>query len=321
MKLGFLNKIFTLLQNNGDSTHSLPEDARQASVYWNQWQQLNASKNLEWVDWGDHPVILKLIYQSQFGSPEKTVFHYLLENYPAFAKSKALSLCSGDGAFERLLIEHGIFDHITGIDVADERVKTANLQHCDFAEKLNFTVGDVNTGNFGHQLYDVVFAKAALHHVNNLELLFEGIKHCLKPGGYLVTIDFFGPTRFQWPDKQLQYARQMLARIPPELRTKPDGTLIDSINRPTIDQMIAMDPSEAVRSEDIIDFIKNNFETTKIFDIGGTLLNLVFTQEIINNFRPDNPQHVEILRDAYFWEQELIASNEISSDFKFIVAN
>lgn len=321
MKLGFLNKIFTLLKKNGNSKYSLPEDAKQASVFWNQWQQHNASKNLEWVDWGDHPTILKLIYQSLFGSSEKTVFHYLLENYPNFANSTALSLCSGNGDFERLLIEHGVFNHITGFDVADERVRTANAKHRDLAEKMSFCAGDVNTGNFGHQLYDVVFAKAALHHVNNLEMLFKGIKQCLKSNGYLVTIDFFGPTRFQWPDKQLKYARQMLARIPPELRTKSDGTLIDSINRPTIDQMIAMDPSEAVRSEDIIDFIKNNFETIKIFDIGGTLLNLVFTQEIINNFRPDNPQHVEILSDAYFWEQELIASNEISSDFKFIIAN
>lgn len=321
MKHGVFNKILTLLKKNVNSQHSLSVDTNQASVYWNQWQQQKTSQNLEWVDWGDHPVILKLIYQSLFGSPEKTVFHYLLENYPAFANSKALSLCSGDGAFERLLIEHGVFNHITGIDVADERVRIANRQHRDLTEKLCFNTGDVNTGNFGYQIYDVVFAKAALHHIENLEMLFKGIKHCLRSNGYLVTIDFFGPTRFQWPDKQLEYAKQMLARIPPELRTKPDGTLIDSISRPTIDQMIAMDPSEAVRSEDIIDFISNYFETIKIFDIGGTLLNLVFTQEIINNFRPDNPQHVEILSRAYFWEQELILSNEISSDFKFIIAS
>lgn len=321
MKKAFFRKISNFLKINAHAQESLAVNTHQASAYWNQWQQQKVSQNLEWVDWGDHPTILKLIYQSLFGSAEKSIFHYLLEQYPAFANSQALSLCSGDGTFERLLIEQGVFNHVTGIDIADERIRSANLQHQDFANKLIFRAGDVNTGTFGHRVYDVVFAKAALHHVENLEALFKGIKHCLKPGGHLVTIDFFGPTRFQWSDKQLEYANRMLAQIPPELRTNPNGKLLDTIGRPTTDEMIAMDPSEAVRSEEILDFIHAHFETVKIFDIGGTLLNLVFTQEIINNFTSDNPHCNEILNRAFTWEQELISRNEISSDFKFVIAS
>ncbi len=86
-----------------------------------------------------------------------------------------------------------------------------------FADKLDFIVCDVNSGNFGNDKYDVVFAKAALHHVEQLGSLMQGIRQCLKPDGHLVTIDFFGPTRFQWTGCQLQAANNFIAENMPKV--------------------------------------------------------------------------------------------------------
>lgn len=292
-----------------------------AAAYWDNWQREKNAAGGQWHDWGEHPVLLRLIQNSLFGSPDTTVFDYLKRRYPDFSGARALSLCSGDGGFERMLVERGVFGHITGVDISSERVRSANERHGDLGGQLRFITGDVNAGDFGTGVYDAVFAKAALHHVEALERLFAGLEACLRPGGRLVTIDFFGPTRFQWGDDQLDYANRLLREIPAELRRRHDGTMKEAISRPTVEEMIAADPSEAVRSSEVHGFIRRHFDILEEFDIGGTLLNLVFTPDIINNFQPGDSGHEDVLQRAFAEERKLMAGKrEVPSDFKLIVA-
>lgn len=290
------------------------------SMAWNQWQRARMLNPSQYVDWGDHPTILALLHEELFGSPSTSVFDYLKHAYPSFPNCSVLSLCAGDGSFEKLLLGQRVFDSITGIDLANERVEAANAQVAEFEGHLNFIVGDVNKGDFGEARYDVIFAKAALHHVEQLESMFAGIKRCLKPSGKLVAIDFFGPTRFQWSDAQLAAANHFVNNIPDTLCRRADGSLHRNIVRPTVAAMIEMDPSEAVRSSDIYCLIKKNFRQIREFHVGGTLLNLIFDSAIINNFDCSNQQHNAIIRAAFHYERKLMAENKISSDFKFIVA-
>jgi 2-polyprenyl-3-methyl-5-hydroxy-6-metoxy-1,4-benzoquinol methylase len=144
-----------------------------AADFWNQWQNARNLNQSQYVDWGDHPTILALVYADLFGSPTISVFDYLKQAYPIFSNSTVLSLCAGDGSFEKLLLNQGVFGSITGIDIAPERVATANAQAAEFESRLKFIVGDVNKGEFGEASYDVVFAKAALHHVEQLESIYQ----------------------------------------------------------------------------------------------------------------------------------------------------
>ena len=68
MNKAFLKKFFNFFTTDTHSRQPSHENLNQASAYWNQWQQQKESQNLEWVDWGDHPTILRLIYQSLFDS-------------------------------------------------------------------------------------------------------------------------------------------------------------------------------------------------------------------------------------------------------------
>jgi ubiquinone/menaquinone biosynthesis C-methylase UbiE len=294
--------------------------ASAASSYWNTWQQTVDATQPQWVDWGEHPLFLGLIYRELFGAEETTLFHYLKARHPQFGNQQALSLCSGDGNFENLLVNNGVFGDITGIDISDYRVKKAQEQHGGANGKLHFTVSDVNGGDYGKHAYDVVFAKAALHHIENLDAAFAGMSTCLRPRGRLVTIDFFGPTRFQWTDAQLALANAWLQDIPEPLRTTRDGAVKTTIPRPTVAEMIAADPSEAVRSSEIRRFIDMHFHVTEEHDIGGTLFNLIFTADILNNFAPDDPEHRKIVETVFLRERELIKRGELPSDFKFIIA-
>jgi SAM-dependent methyltransferase len=295
--------------------------ADQAAQHWDAWQAAQAAAPQAYVDWGDHPTVLALLQQEAFGDPSFTLFHYLLSQHPEFGQARALSLCSGDGGFEKLLVENGIFGQVVGTDIAPGRVAAANAGRGALADRLEFQLADVNRAEFGEACYDVVFAKAALHHVSELERLFTGIRRCLKPGGRLVTIDFFGPTRFQWPDRQVELANAFLeTHVPADLRRRKDGSL-HRVVRPTIDEMMAMDPSEAVRAAEVHSQLAANLRIDQQIDIGGALLNLVLDPSIVMNFLPGQPAHDAVIRRAFEHERALMRSGELASDFKFIIAS
>lgn len=288
--------------------------------HWDEWQAQHSLAQPRFTDWGDHPTILKLVFQTVFGAAGTGFLEHLAQAYPHFGHAHALSLCCGDGAFERHLVAQGVFGSITGIDFSPARIALAQQQRAGYESRLDFEVGDVNAGQFGQQRYDVVFAKAALHHVENLEALVRGIRATLRPGGCLVTIDFFGPTRFQWTDDQLSATNAFLAGLPHELLRKRDGSLHEAMVRPGIDEMIRLDPSEAVRSGELYALLKENFVLVEDLALGGTLLNLIFYGDVVNNFDPEDEGHNRIIRDAFALERRLIDAGTIGSDFRMIVA-
>lgn len=300
--------------------HTRVAVADKAAEHWSTWQKQTDAEKPRWTDWGEHPLFLDLIYRELFGSEDCTLFHYLKHNHAAFGGHRALSLCSGDGAFESQLVQHGVFGAMTGLDISGTRVARALAEYGGGNSKLDFIVGDVNQGNYGKGLYDVVFAKAALHHIENLEAAFAGILACLRADGHLVTVDFFGPTRFQWTDAQLDLANEFLNELPPDLRMSSKGILKAAVERSTVDAMIAADPSEAVRSAELYAFIEERFTILEEFDIGGTVFNLVFTPDIICNFQPGNAAHAQLVKKVFTRERELIRTGHLPSDFKFIIA-
>ena len=186
---------------------------------------------------------------------------------------------------------------------------------------IDFLQKDVNRGDFGSHFFDVVFAKAALHHIQDLEVAFEGIFKCLKPGGLLVTIDFFGTSRFQWTDAQLNACNQFWHdHVPPGMKLEPDGSLTPPITRPRVQDMMAMDPSEAVRSSELHAMIYKYFDVAEDRALGGALLNLLLYGQRVNRFDALDPVHNAVLELAIAREQTLMAEGLLGSDFRFIIA-
>lgn len=306
----------------GRSTHSPGGNAR-ASDFWDQWQRNRDATpgpgNRKWVDWGGHPRILELILDRVFGPPRRSLMECLGDTFPQLRTGHALSLCCGDGGFERQLIQSGVLRRVTGIDIAPVRIASA-AAGAGPDEGLDFRVGNVNLGDFGSQQYDAVIAKAALHHIECLEAVFQGIRRTLKPGGCLIAIDFFGPTRLQYTELQLETANRFLIdEVPEALRLQADGSIY-SARRSTVAEMIAGDPSEAVRSGEILALLRQHFRRLDVRDIGGTLLDLIFSSSIVNNFDESNPAHNRIVEKAFALEQSLLASGAIDADFKFVAA-
>jgi hypothetical protein len=72
----------------------------------------------------------------------------------------------------------------------------------------------------------------------------------LRPGGLLVLVEYVGPNRFQLTDKAQLLMDRLIAILPQSYRRNlRDPTIVKQhVQRPSVADVIAVDPSEAIRS-------------------------------------------------------------------------
>ncbi|MDM0032096.1 class I SAM-dependent methyltransferase [Variovorax sp. J22P271] len=105
--------------------------------------------------------------------------------------------------------------------------------------------------------YAGVMANHSLHHVTNLEGLFDGIKRALDPRGYFVTSDMIGRNGHQrWPEA-LEHVQQLWEELPQERR-------YNHLLRRSEPQFINWDCSgegfEGIRAQDILPLLLERFD-------------------------------------------------------------
>lgn len=295
---------------------------RAVAQHWGAWQARQQSG--KYGDWADHPYVMGEILRRAFGSPKIDFYEFIKQKYPELRNAKALSLCCGDGSFEYELINKQVFGSIVGFDIAPDRVLAGTEKHGKALSPDVFRLEccDVNAANYGENEFDVVFAKSSLHHISQLEHAFSQIRRCLKPNGKLIALDFFGPSRFQWTDAQLK-ARSWFwtHRVPDVMKRDLDGSFIPEIEKPDIQALIKMDPSEAVRSGDLYRLISRNFDLVDDIAIGGAIVNLLLYGDLVNKFNAADESHNQIIHEAFDFERLLMSLGVVGSDFRFIVAH
>ncbi|MEN3369779.1 MAG: hypothetical protein V7609_1922 [Verrucomicrobiota bacterium] len=216
----------------------------------------------------------------------------------------------------------GACEFIDGIDIApgaiEEARKMATL--CGLSG-INYAVANLNALDLSAKAYSVAFASSSIHHVINLEQLFANVVKCLKPGGLFIMLEYVGPSQFQFNDKTVQIINDLLALLPPACRQRLSDPrdYVTKFERTTIKHMNVMDPSEAIRSAEILPLLAKTFTIIEKKNFGGTVLHMLL-QDIVHNF-PDNlPERSAILNLLLYLEALLIRENVIASDFCFVVA-
>lgn len=111
------------------------------------------------------------------------------------------------------------------------------------------------------------------------------MRRALQPGGVFHLNEFVGPDRFQWTDAQLDHLNAFCEALPERYRRLASGQVRPPVIRPTIEQMIAADPSEAIRSSAIIETVRRHFRVMELRELGGALLHIGLSG-IIHNFHP-----------------------------------
>jgi ubiquinone/menaquinone biosynthesis C-methylase UbiE len=93
----------------------------------------------------------------------------------------------------------------------------------------------------------------------------------------------------------------------------------ESVGFPTAEQVVTVDPSEAVRSHEIFAALERDFELVEKVEWGGNIVQFLLAG-IACNFTDEDQSSVELIRLLFQIERVLLQCGEIKSDFAYIVA-
>jgi SAM-dependent methyltransferase len=228
-----------------------------------------------------------------------------------------VSLGCGAAGKERFLATTMPDRRFVGIDLADEIIAASREEiERDGLRNLEISQGDFNNLDLPAQGTKVLLGLGAIHHVENLEDMWTQARHALVPNGVVLAQEFVGPNRFQWTEAQVESCDRALREIVPAAH-KPHH---DHIERIPVEHMIATDPSEAVRSAEILPTCRDaGFTIEALTSAGGALLQPVLMYQI-HTFDPRNWGHNLVLSRLFEEEDRLMRAGVLVDDFAMLVA-
>ena len=129
--------------------------------------------------------------------------------------------------------------------------------------------------------------------------------------------EYIGPSYLQYADKQIQIVNRIREALPDYLKRDRFGNVKNKAWRPSIEEVKAGDPSEAVRSQDIMGVVHEHLEVLACNMTGGTIL-APLLHGIAGNFERGDAERA-VLKSLIILEQELIEAVVIPSDYVFFV--
>jgi len=251
------------------------------------------------------------------GDPNRHYLGYFKDVYLPDRPINIASFGSGGGHLEQTLIEFGYnYNNIDGYELNPQLVETCNANAKKLGvHGLKYFVQDLNKPSLPKDKYDLGVFFHSLHHVESLEVCLKAVKESLVEDGLLLVVDFVGPNRHQWTQTQVSFAQALLDSLPDKYRYMGKG-IKSTISRPTIEEIIASDPSEAPCSEEILDTLDNVFTKVEVKPLGGTVLQLLF-DGIAQNFDESDPNVVELIQKLQELEHYLILNSFITTDYVF----
>ena len=248
------------------------------------------------------------------------VTHFLAGRAPV---DRMLSIGCGAGALERHLALLSAFRECDAWDIAPAAIETARrLALEEGRTNIHYEVRDANTPDFlagPEARYDAVVFNSSLHHIEALERVCEGVARSLKPDGLLFLHEYVGPSVFDLTPRQKEVIRAAFALIPERFRRNGPSTIADAPAIPYPPEVAAVDPSEAIRSADIMRVVGHYFDIVECNPAGGTVLHFLL-HGIAGNFRPESPESMEVLDMLIRIERALVGVGDLQSDFVLLVA-
>jgi SAM-dependent methyltransferase len=307
-----ISQTFSTDEERGVTAEHWGEDAREKAES-EDWQGLY---------WQSYILTAQHINRAISGDPAVGWLPFTKQRFFPKPVELALSLGCGYGIVERVGIEDEIARRFVGYDISPEAVAVAAEEagKAGLGDRIDYAAADLNTIELEADRYGAVFAAQTLHHIEALEHLLDQIRRSLTPDGLFVVNEYVGAKRFQFPDEYLTLMEGLLEALPEShRRSLKDGSVKGRALRPDADEVYRVDPSESVRSDEILDLIGERFEVVYRADFGGTLLQFVLS-DIAGNFDPADPKDVAMIDLVCLYEKTLIDTGVLPSDFVYLVA-
>jgi SAM-dependent methyltransferase len=286
-----------------------------------RWNDGAFTTQLQSLVWTASPLIRRYLHRVATGNPACDWLTGVRFRYLPSVVRRALVLGCGSGWLERALATPGggIGD-IIACDFAKETVERAREE----AERegkgaIDYRVVDLEHDSLPPGPFDLIIANDVLHHITGLERLYPLIHDALAPRGRFVFNEYVGPNRFQYSDERIELVNRYFRLFPDNLRWDPvTNSCLWRRSRIDVKTLMAEDPTEAVRSEDVLPLARQVFSTVADIPYGGGLLNpLLFG--VIAGFEPGHPEHDRVLEILCAAEERLTATGLLEPDFHIFV--
>ena len=236
---------------------------------------------------------------------------------------RALSLgCSyGEGVAANEFARSGHFREIVVVDISSALLASQKrlTDELGLSEVLDYRRMELGKDSFAaDESFDLIFAIGTLHHISGLEQLFAQINRILSATGLFCMREYIGPNRLQFTDRQTGIATELLRALPERLRTDNRGHVQATAWRPTAEEVIADDPSESIRSSELLGVAGESLAVEEIRFTGGSLLDPLL-HGIAGNFESD-PGGREILPLLIAFEKILVREGVLDNDYAFVFA-
>lgn len=280
-----------------------------------RWNDDRFKVRLESLVWTSSPIVRRYLHALVSGRPDCDWVTYVTWRHLSPSADRALVLGCGSGWLERGLAQRGRFRSIVACDFAQETVGKARAAAAE--EKLSeieYRVLDLEHEDLGGP-YDAILAHDVLHHITDLEGLYARVDRALAPEGKFFFQEYVGPNRFQYSDDRMELINRYFRLLPDDLRLDPiTGGLLWRRERLSPEKVEREDPTEAVRSQDVLPLARRVFRTEAEYPGGGGLLNpLLFG--VISNFQEGNQANDRLLQTLCDAEDRLSRSGRIQPDF------
>jgi SAM-dependent methyltransferase len=275
-------------------------------------------------NWLQHKVAREYINMRVSGDPNIDTFAWFKQKFFPKPAELCLSLGCGSGRVERMSINLGISNRFDGIDISEGAIDKARQAAiaAGLADRITYNVANLDDPalSFRTEMYDGIFAHSSIHHVFQLENLFRQCRSALKAGGLLFLDEYIGPSRFQTSPQVTDLINRIRTALPVRYRKNlftNDGTMISSYVPPRVEEFECTDPSESIRSGEIVTTLKMYFDIIEYRPYGGAIQHMLFSG-IMGNFDEHDERDVAFLKVISILEEAL--EGTIGSDFAAVVA-
>jgi SAM-dependent methyltransferase len=293
------------------------------SNYWAQAQDRPEFCSPVPTSWMGHPIIRAYMHRRATDDPSLNPLEWFRRKYLAQPADLGLSLGCGFGEFDRRAIRTGIARRLHANDIStgaiEKAVITADKE--GLSSRIQYAVANLDEIVLPPNTYDAVLAQSSIHHVTNLEHLFDQIRTAMKPKAVFFLDEYIGPSRFQTSPFVTKTIDLLLTILPTRYRRNlylDNGSIVTGYVPPALDWFDKNDPSESVRSAEIMETLRKYFHIVDYRPYGGGILHMLLSG-IAGNFIPSRNIDLSILKILCGLEVLLERVKVIGSDFAVIV--
>jgi SAM-dependent methyltransferase len=241
------------------------------SEYWDR--EVTAPVTPPSHSWMAHPDVRHYINRSIGGQEAAWPLDWFQQRYPNQIFANVLSIGCGSGALERDLVRRGIATSVEAFDASPASIDVAGKLAADegFSGTIHYSIADFNTVTLEPSRFDLICFHQSLHHVEALEHLLLQVRRALKPGGMLYLDEFVGPSRTFWSEYTIRWYRALYQMFPRSVR------YFDQLAIPIQEE----DPSEAIRSSEILSRLAIGFSIEEFRGYGGNVLAVLFPNCVV----------------------------------------